>query len=107
MDADEALYEGIAAVKSGDRAKARGLLSRVINERPNDVTAWLWMSGAVEIDEQRVHCIRRVLQIEPDNERALVASAQLDPDAFAAWLERQVALLEQTADAVESLVSKL
>ena len=107
MDADEALENGIAAVKRGERAKARGLLSRVINERPNDVTAWLWMSGAVETDEQRVNCIRRVLRIEPDNARALVASAQLDPDAFAAWLERQVAMLEQMADVVESLVSKL
>jgi len=70
-DFDSLLREGIAAVKAGQRAKARASLQRVLRQRPNDVHAWLWLSGAVETDDERRECLGQVLKIDPNNTHAL------------------------------------
>lgn len=68
---DGLLREGIAAVKAGQRAKARALLQKVLRQRPNDVNVWLWLSGAVETDDERRECLEKVLAIDPNNPHAL------------------------------------
>jgi tetratricopeptide (TPR) repeat protein len=61
---------GIAALKEGHREAARRLLTEAVARNPLDATAWLWLSGALDDDEQRADCLRRALQIEPDNAAA-------------------------------------
>ena len=58
--ADNRLAQGIAAVKAGRRAEARELLIQVIRQDRRNEKAWLWLSGAVETDEQRRTCLQRV-----------------------------------------------
>lgn|GEM_PF-5012236 len=70
-DVDTFLREGIDAVRAGQCAKAKALLCEVIKQRPNDVNAWLWLSGAVDTDDERRFCLERVLAIEPKNSHAL------------------------------------
>jgi hypothetical protein len=70
------LQEGIAALKAGDKAGARRLIGRAIQQNPDDERAWLWLSGAVETSQERRMCLRRVLELDPDNalaQRGLVA----------------------------------
>lgn len=76
---DNLLREGITAVKAGQRAKARALLQRVLRERPNDVSTWLWLSGAVETDDERRECLEKVLEIDPDNPHAKKGLQKLPP----------------------------
>lgn len=55
---------------SGDRDAAYGLLSKAIQLDPNNITAWLWMSGLVDTAEKKRYCLERVLAIDPENEAA-------------------------------------
>lgn len=67
---NELTKRGINALKSGDRAAARTWLAEAVRQQPDDVQAWLWLSGAVESDNERAACLRRVLSIDPGNEAA-------------------------------------
>jgi hypothetical protein len=69
-DVENLLNEGITALKAGQRTKARALLQEVVRQRPDDVTAWLWLSGAVEMDAERRQCLEKVLVIDPKNPHA-------------------------------------
>lgn len=69
-ETDALLKEGIAAIKAGHRAKARAVLPEVVRRRPNDLAAWLWMSSAVDADEERRECLEKVLSIDPANPHA-------------------------------------
>lgn len=75
------LKEGIQAIKAGRREEAKTLLLRVIELDEENERAWLWLSGAVETDEDRRICLENVLQINPNNELAQKGLARLKPAA--------------------------
>ncbi|MBN1812856.1 MAG: YIP1 family protein [Anaerolineae bacterium] len=89
---NDLLQRGIAAIKAGDKAEARRLLGRVIQQNPRDEQAWLWMSGAVDTAQDRLTCLTKALEINPNNEAAQRGLATLQkrlPDAPVAPIETQ------------------
>jgi ATP-dependent DNA helicase UvrD/PcrA len=66
----ELTTQGIHALQSGNSARARQLLSSAIQQDPYDEMAWLWLSGAVESDAERMECLQRVLAINPKHAAA-------------------------------------
>jgi hypothetical protein len=83
-DPEQILAQGIEAVKAGDRPRARELLARAIRLNPADDRAWLWLSGAVETDDDRRRCLERVLQLNPGNQAAQRGLAAMAPAASVA-----------------------
>lgn len=71
------LREGIAAVKAGQRDRARDLLMRVVQQDEENIQAWLWLSGVVDTLEDRATCLDNVLVLDPDNQAALKGLALL------------------------------
>jgi hypothetical protein len=69
-DTQQLLDEGIASLRVGDREEARRKLMQVINVDERNEHAWLYLSEAVESDEDRQICLENVLTINPANERA-------------------------------------
>jgi len=69
-DTNDVLKQGIAALKAGQKAEARRLLKQVVQQDKDNETAWLWLSGAVDTDRERIHCLRETLRINPDNQHA-------------------------------------
>jgi hypothetical protein len=67
---DDLLNQGIAALKAGRRGDARTLLARLLQRDGQNEAAWLWLSGAVDTDEERRRCLERVLEINPHNHLA-------------------------------------
>lgn len=67
---NDLLKQGIAAAKAGTKARACRLLNEVVQADPQNETAWLWLSGVVETDEQQIVCLENVLAINPDNQLA-------------------------------------
>ena len=76
--------KGIAAVKVGNLSLARQLLNAALAEDPNDVQAWLWMSGIVHTPAEKRQCLRRVLEIDPANAAAKRGLEALGPEPAAA-----------------------
>lgn len=67
MTADDLLKQGIAALNARRKAEARSLLTQVVEQDDRNEMAWLWLSGAVDTDEDRRVCLENVLAINPDN----------------------------------------
>jgi len=68
--ADDLLRAGIAAAKSGQRERARDLLTRVVEQDERNILAWLWLSGVVDSLKDREICLENALALDPDNAHA-------------------------------------
>jgi hypothetical protein len=64
------LDEGIASLRIGNKEEARRKLMQIINTDERNEAAWLYLSEAVESDEDREICLENALTINPTNERA-------------------------------------
>ena len=71
---------GITALKGGHRKVARRLLAEAVARDPLDAAAWLWLSGALDDNDQRADCLRRVLQIEPGHAAARAGLEHLEAE---------------------------
>lgn len=76
-DVNQLLKKGIQALKAGQREQARALLMQVIEVDEENERAWLWLSGAVETDEERQICLENVLTLNPQNKVAQKGLAKL------------------------------
>src|SRR3970040_35564 len=68
----------IAAVKAGDKTSGLHLLSEIVKVEPSNETAWLWLSVCVDNVEQKKYCLTKALSINPNNQNARKALAQLE-----------------------------
>jgi len=67
MTIDDLLQQGIAVFKTGQKTEARDLLLQVVEQDERNEMAWLWLSGAVDTDAERLTCLENVLAINPNN----------------------------------------
>ncbi|MBN1890337.1 MAG: HEAT repeat domain-containing protein [Thermoflexales bacterium] len=65
------LQQAIAAIKSGRKAEARRLLVEALAADARNTQAWLWMTEAVESEQERLRCLQKVLEIDPLHPGAL------------------------------------
>ncbi|MBN2469659.1 MAG: hypothetical protein JXN59_02950, partial [Anaerolineae bacterium] len=65
------LQQGIAAAKAKRNEEARQLLQNAIRLNPGSETAWLWLSSVAKDQQERIFCLRQLLQINPENEMAI------------------------------------
>lgn len=65
---EELLRTGIALAKAGKNSKARDILGRVVKHDPQSVMGWLWLAGVVETKDQQRYCLKKVLQLNPQNQ---------------------------------------
>jgi hypothetical protein len=69
-DVDKLFNEGIAALRTGDKASARQKLSQVVKLDQFHEQAWVWLSACVDTDEQRIMCLQNAFTLNPNNEAA-------------------------------------
>ena len=70
-DFENLLKKGIAAAQSGDRDQARVLLTKAAAYEPRSEDAWMWLASISEYPEELLAFLNNVLNINPENERAL------------------------------------
>ena len=66
------------------------MLTEAVARNPLDAAAWLWLSGALDDNDQRADCLRRVLQIEPDNAAARAGLEQLEREQRSAAIRCRI-----------------
>ena len=69
-DTNTLLQQGIALAKAGRHEEARELLLQVIDQDERNETAWLWISGVVDTDDDKAIALENVLTLNPNNEWA-------------------------------------
>jgi tetratricopeptide (TPR) repeat protein len=67
---NDLLTQGIAAIKAGNIQEARRLLDLAIHASPNDERTWGWFYSVCVNDKERIRCLKEVLRINPNNQRA-------------------------------------
>jgi tetratricopeptide (TPR) repeat protein len=82
--AEEGVFEqAVEAIRQGDRARARELLTELLKTDQANATYWVWMSAAVESAKERIYCLQTALKLDPNNasaKRGLVLLGALAPD---------------------------
>ncbi|MBN1485415.1 MAG: hypothetical protein JXA37_11910 [Chloroflexia bacterium] len=73
----ELLRQAIAAAQGGQRERAQSLLMRVLELDERNVQAWLWLSGVVKQEEDRITALENVLALDPSNQAAVQGLEQL------------------------------
>jgi tetratricopeptide (TPR) repeat protein len=71
LTSQSSLTEAIAAARSGDRARARDLLSRLLRADSANAEYWIWMSAVVDSDREKTYCLESALKLDPSNRAAL------------------------------------
>ncbi len=75
--------EAMLAVQSGDRARARDLLTRLLKLGQDNPDYWVWMSAVVETPKERVFCLKEALRVDPQcasAKRGMVLMGALAPE---------------------------
>lgn len=78
--AQKLVQGGIKAVRSGDNDLARKAFTQALKLDPNNEAAWLGMATITEGATDKLRILNKVLEINPDNERAQEAVRRLSPD---------------------------
>ena len=74
------LRRGIALAVAGKNVEARNVLSQVVRDDPGSASGWFWLASVVETQEQQRYCLEKTLQLDPQNQDAKQALAQLEPE---------------------------
>ncbi len=77
------LREAIEALRTGDRARARDLLTRLLKTDQKNAQYWVWLSAAVDTQKERLYCLQTAIQADPQNaaaKRGLILIGALPPD---------------------------
>jgi len=83
MADDEVFQDAVEALRVGDKAKARDLLTGLLKTDQNNVTYWVWMSAAMDSAKERVYCLQTALKLDPENthaKRGLIMHGAMPPD---------------------------
>jgi twitching motility two-component system response regulator PilG len=80
----EVLRQAMAAAKSNDTVKTRGLLLEVIRLDQDNETAWQWLATVAETPLEATAALERVLLLNPRNDKA---RADLKPVRLKAGME--------------------
>ncbi len=64
------LQQAIDLAKSGERDAAETLIRQVLETNPNNEVAWIWLSGVSRDVLVKREALKRVLQLNPDNQLA-------------------------------------
>jgi hypothetical protein len=67
---DDLIQQGVDAFKAGDKESARKLLSQAIKQNPDSERAWGWMYNVCNTEQERIHCLKQIVRINPQNEKA-------------------------------------
>ena len=76
------LEQAAALIKSGEKAKARQILTALVKRDPCNEFAWLALSYTVEKPEHVIRCLHRVQVINPQNAYARKRLSQFTTPPF-------------------------
>src|SRR5687768_11861803 len=94
-EAKSALNQGIKAAQAGSRAQARTSLLRATELDPRSENAWLWLASISEYPEELLGFLNHVLEINPENERAIEWKAATNALLSKTFVQRGIDALQE------------
>jgi tetratricopeptide (TPR) repeat protein len=81
--AKQLLQQGIAAARGGQADVARQLFRQAARFDPRNEAAWQWLITVAEDNNERIFCLKQLLAINPQNDRARDALQRLSAEPAA------------------------
>lgn len=89
----EKINQAIQLIRSGNTKAAGKILSEIVKQDPRNETAWLWLAGCFDSADKKKFCLKKALDINPDNQKAWAALDRLSQDEMN-WQSRLDVALE-------------
>ncbi|MCD4674133.1 MAG: hypothetical protein K8R77_15835 [Anaerolineaceae bacterium] len=86
--------QAIQLIRSGDKKSGGKLLAEIVKNDPHNETAWLWLAACFDKEEKKKYCLKKALEINPDNTKAWEALEKLSEEDTA-WQNRLDLALEK------------
>jgi tetratricopeptide (TPR) repeat protein len=67
MADDVILQEAVNALRDGNKARARELLTELLKNDQGNVEYWIWLSGAMETTKENIYCLQTAFKLDPEN----------------------------------------
>jgi len=83
---DEMFKEAVKAIKAGQRARGKDLLTRLVKADQNNANYWLWMSVSVDTEKEQIFCLQKAIKVDPNSipaRRGLVLLGVMKPEEAA------------------------
>ena len=80
---DTMFQDAVEALRHGDKARAKELITLLLKADQNNPTYWIWLSAAVDNTKERIYCLQTALKLDPENgtaKRGLILLGALAPD---------------------------
>src|SRR5512135_1225619 len=80
---DTMFEDAVDALRQGERARGKEILTRLLKADQNNPNYWIWMSAAVDTAKERIYCLETALKLDPANaiaKRGLVLLGGLPAD---------------------------
>ncbi len=74
---EKKLQQAIVLSKKGEKEQAGILLRELVNEDPQNLTAWFWLADAMQTDQERVEVLQEAVSNHPEDKRLAGALARL------------------------------
>ena len=74
---DDVLKQAMGLIIEGNKKSASELLAGVVRTDPKNEMAWLYLSYCVEVPDQKTYCLKKTLEINPNNQQAKQALMQM------------------------------
>lgn len=77
---DDLIQQGKDALQAGNRDEARKLFLAAVKQNRDSERTWMLLYNVADNDQERTHCLKQILRINPKNERANRFLTQLKND---------------------------
>lgn len=80
---DTIFQDAVDALRRGDKARAKELLTLLLKSDQNNPTYWIWLSASVDAQKEKIYCLQTALKLDPENgkaKRGLILLGALTPD---------------------------
>jgi hypothetical protein len=74
----ELLEQAISFIKQGQKEDGRKILAGLLKGDPRLARAWAWLYECVETDGQRIYCLKKVIELNPNYKEAEEALYKLE-----------------------------
>jgi len=83
MAEDTMFQEAVEALRGGNKAKAKDLLTKLLKADQKNTQYWIWLSATVETTKERIYCLQTAFDLDPEDaiaKQGLTILGALPPD---------------------------
>jgi hypothetical protein len=102
---DDDLQKAITLVKSGQKKQAGQILAEIVKQQPNNESAWFLLAGCVNVNQQKLYCLNKVSEINPQNDAALEAIQKLQQKPEFQFVDNSPINYQTNGNSIASLIT--